>query len=72
MQSAKSNAKGAAYALLAMAIYASHDAIVKTLGERYSAIQIVFFAALLSFPLISMICCRTNARAICGRSIPGG
>lgn len=55
MQSAKSNAKGAAYALLAMAIYASHDAIVKTLGERYSAVQIVFFAALLSFPLISMI-----------------
>ncbi|WP_339113792.1 DMT family transporter [Thioclava sp. GXIMD2076] len=53
--SEKSNLKGALYGLLAMAIYASHDAIVKGLGGKFSAIQIVFVAALLSFPIISFI-----------------
>jgi len=52
---ARSNLKGALLGLSAMAIYATHDAVVKHLGSYYSAIQIVFFAALLSFPLISMI-----------------
>ncbi|WP_406721581.1 DMT family transporter [Thioclava litoralis] len=51
----KSNLKGALYGLLAMAIYASHDAIVKGLGGKFSAIQIVFVAALLSFPILSFI-----------------
>ena len=55
MSATRSNGKGAGLALLAMAIYATHDAIVKGLGERYSAVQIVFFAALLSFPIISLI-----------------
>lgn len=55
MTGGKSNVKGAGLALLAMAIYAMHDAVVKHLGASYSAIQIVFFAALLSFPLISVI-----------------
>ena len=51
----KSNGQGAVLALLAFAIYATHDAVVKVLGETYSAVQIVFFAALLSFPVISVI-----------------
>lgn len=55
MHGGRSNGKGAGLALLAMAIYATHDAVVKTLGERYSAVQIVFFAALLSFPILSLI-----------------
>ena len=55
MSAGKSNVKGAIYALVAMAIYATHDAVVKHLGAQYSAIQIVFFAALLSFPLLSVI-----------------
>lgn len=55
MHAGRSNSKGAGLALLAMAIYATHDAVVKTLGDRYSAVQIIFFAALLSFPILSLI-----------------
>ncbi|MFB2594861.1 DMT family transporter [Paracoccus sp. p4-l81] len=49
------NAQGALTALLAMAIYATHDVVAKILGQHYHAAQIVFFAALLSFPLISVV-----------------
>lgn len=38
-------------ALLAFALYSSHDALVKYLGASYSVFQILFFSALLSFPL---------------------
>lgn len=55
MQDGKSNGKGAGLALLSMAIYATHDAVVKTLGSTYSAVQIIFFAALLSFPVLTVI-----------------
>lgn len=55
MPGGKSNAKGAVLALLSMAVYATHDAVVKTLGAQYSAVQIIFFASLLSFPLLSLI-----------------
>lgn len=55
MTDGKSNLRGALLGLLSMAIYATHDAVVKHLGGHYSAIQIVFFAALLSFPLLSVI-----------------
>lgn len=51
----KSNARGAGLGLLSMAIYATHDVIIKHLGQTYSPVQIVFFAALLSFPLLSVI-----------------
>ncbi|MEX1661323.1 DMT family transporter [uncultured Thioclava sp.] len=51
----KSNGRGAALALLSMAIFATHDVIIKHLGQRYSPVEIVFFAALLSFPLLSSI-----------------
>ncbi len=49
------NLRGAILALIAMGIFATHDVVVKTLGATYSAIQIVFFAALLSFPIVSVI-----------------
>ncbi|TQS70459.1 DMT family transporter [Rhodobacteraceae bacterium] len=52
---AKSNLKGALLGLLGMAIAATHDAIVKGLGDKFSAFQIVFIAALLSFPIIAFI-----------------
>ncbi|OCX61608.1 hypothetical protein BFP70_14965 [Thioclava sp. SK-1] len=52
---ARNNLKGALLGLLAMAIYATHDAVVKSLGGHFSAFQIVFVAALLGFPLISFI-----------------
>ncbi|PKP73365.1 MAG: EamA/RhaT family transporter [Alphaproteobacteria bacterium HGW-Alphaproteobacteria-6] len=49
------NLRGALTALVAMAVFASHDVVVKTLGAHYSAFQIVFFAALLSFPIVAVI-----------------
>lgn len=49
------NASGAISALLAMGIYATHDVVAKVLGQSYHPAQIVFFAALLSFPLISVV-----------------
>ncbi len=45
------NAKGALFALAAFAVYASHDVIVKLMGETYSPFQLIFFSVLFSFPL---------------------
>ena len=44
------NLRGAGLGLLCMAIYAGHDAILKLLGGGYSPFQILFFAAVMSFP----------------------
>ena len=49
------NAAGAFYGLAAYAVFSTHDVIVKSLGATYSPIQIVFFSALLSFPLITLM-----------------
>lgn len=50
-----SNAKGAGLALLAFAIFATHDVIVKVLGADLASIQIVFFSVLFGFPLASVM-----------------
>lgn len=52
---AQNNTRGALIALAAMGIYATHDVVVKFLGETYSPVQIVFFSALLGFPLVVLI-----------------
>ena len=52
------NVRGALLQLAAMGLYATHDAVIKTLGARYPAFQILFFSSLLSFPLISMVLMR--------------
>jgi drug/metabolite transporter (DMT)-like permease len=52
------NARGALLALLSFAIYATHDAIVKLLGEGYSPVQIIFFSVLLSFPMAMVMLMR--------------
>ncbi|MDN5568067.1 MAG: DMT family transporter [Paracoccus sp. (in: a-proteobacteria)] len=49
------NVKGALLQLAAMGLYATHDVIIKSLGETYPALQILFFASLLSFPLVSLV-----------------
>lgn len=46
---------GALMALLAFALFAVHDVIVKHLGASYSTFQIVFFTALLSFPALTIV-----------------
>lgn len=53
-----SNPKGALYALSAFAVFASHDAIVKTLGASYSAFQIVFFSVMFGFPVVTLMLLR--------------
>lgn len=52
---ANANLKGAALSLTAFGIYATHDVVVKFLGESYSPFQTIFFAGLLTFPLVSVL-----------------
>tara|TARA_R110002051_G_scaffold137753_2_gene210263 strand:- start:15803 stop:16777 length:975 start_codon:yes stop_codon:yes gene_type:complete len=54
------NARGAVIALVAFAIFATHDIAIKILGASYSPIQIVFFSVLLSFPLATVMLMRDN------------
>ncbi len=41
-------------ALIALAIYSIHDALIKYLGQTYSVVQIIFFASLFTFPVFSI------------------
>lgn len=50
-----STSRGIIFALVAMAIFSGHDAIIKILGGSYSSFQLVFFTVLMSFPLTSVI-----------------
>lgn len=52
------NTSAALFALLAFGIFASHDVVVKVLGESYSPIQILFFSVLFSFPLATLMLMR--------------
>ncbi len=58
-----SNLSGALFGLLGFAIFASHDVIIKFLGATYSPIQISFFSALLTFPLMTVL--------LIGDAVPG-
>ena len=50
--------RGAALALLAFAVYSTHDVVVKALGVSYSPLQIVFFANLFGFPVVTVMLMR--------------
>ena len=52
------NLRGALYALLAFGVYSSHDVVVKALGGTYSPFQIVFFANLFGFPIVTLMLMR--------------
>ncbi len=52
------NIKGVLFALGAFAIFATHDVIVKFLGGQYAPFQIIFFSALLTFPLATFMLMR--------------
>ncbi len=52
------NVRGALLSLLAFAIYASTDVIVKFLGGVYSPVQTIFFSTLFSFPLAVLMIMR--------------
>ena len=47
--------RGALTALVAFGLYSTHDVVVKVLGHHYSSFQIIFFSALLSFPVVSIL-----------------
>lgn len=53
MTTSSSTLKGAFLSLAAFGVYATHDVVVKYLGGSYSAVQIIFFSGLLSFPLVT-------------------
>lgn len=55
---AGNNVRGALLALLAFAIFATHDVVVKVLGADYHAVQIIFFAGLFGVPLVSLMLIR--------------
>lgn len=56
--SSNSSLHAALLGLAAFAVFATHDVFIKLLGGSYSAIQILFFGALFSFPFISVIMMR--------------
>lgn len=49
------NIKGLLFALLGFALFSLHDVVVKYLGATYSPVQIIFFAGLFSFPLLTFV-----------------
>ncbi|TNF20818.1 MAG: DMT family transporter [Rhodobacteraceae bacterium] len=56
------NIKGLLFALLGFALFSMHDVVVKYLGSTYSPIQIIFFAGLFSFPLLSFVLITDSTR----------
>ncbi|WP_372841214.1 DMT family transporter [Phaeovulum sp.] len=55
------NLKGALLALVALGIFSTHDVVVKMLGRGYSPFQIIFFASLISFPMVTLILLRDRS-----------
>ncbi|MBT8388384.1 MAG: DMT family transporter, partial [Altererythrobacter sp.] len=51
----KSNLKGVAFALTGFAVFSTHDVVIKVLGGTYAPFQILFFSALLGFPLATLM-----------------
>jgi drug/metabolite transporter (DMT)-like permease len=54
---------GTFFALLAFAIFASHDVVIKYLGADYSPFQIIFFSSLMSFPLVTLMLIKDASHA---------
>ncbi|MFN4100086.1 MAG: DMT family transporter [Pararhodobacter sp.] len=49
---------GPLMALLGFALYATHDVLIRILGQTYSVFQIMFYMGLLSFPLLVIVLIR--------------
>jgi drug/metabolite transporter (DMT)-like permease len=50
--------RGAALALAAYGVFATHDVLIKYLGGSYSPFQIVFFSVLFGFPMVTLLLMR--------------
>ncbi|MDX1738281.1 MAG: DMT family transporter [Alphaproteobacteria bacterium] len=55
------NVKAAFLALLAFAVFATHDVIIKFLGASFGPVQIVFFSVLFGFPWLTLMLVRDEA-----------
>jgi S-adenosylmethionine uptake transporter len=53
---------GPAFALIAFALFSTHDTVVKTLGGEYAVFQIIFFSVLFSFPLLMLMLMQDRTR----------
>ena len=51
----RSNLKGVAFALAGFAVFSTHDVVIKILGGSYAPFQILFYSALLGFPLATLM-----------------
>jgi S-adenosylmethionine uptake transporter len=51
----KSNLRGVAFALTGFAVFSTHDVVIKVLGGSYAPFQILFFSALLGFPVATLM-----------------
>ncbi|GGB37164.1 membrane protein [Roseibium aquae] len=60
---APSPLRGLGIALVGFALYATHDAMIKALGESYSVFQIIFFAMLFAFVPMATIMLFDRAEA---------
>lgn len=54
---------GILLALLAFALFSTHDVIVKLLGRSYAPFQIIFFSVLFSFPISTFALMRDRTEA---------
>lgn len=52
--SSTSQRNGVLLAILAFALFATHDAMIKSLGSNYAVFQIMFFSVLFGFPPIAL------------------
>ena len=57
----QNNLKAILYSLLGYGVYATHDALVKFVGEFYASVQILFFSTLFSFPIIALMLIRDTS-----------
>ena len=55
MPVSSSNLKGVAFALAGFAVFSTHDVVIKFLGGTYAPFQILFFSALLGFPIATLM-----------------
>ena len=52
---------GPVLALMAFGLYATHDVLIRILGETYHVFQIVFYMSLLGFPMLMLLQVRNPA-----------
>lgn len=68
---ANQNLRGAAFALVAFAIFSGHDVLIKFLGSTYSPVQTVFFTCLLGLPFVTLMLIRDTTHGNLRPVYPG-